>query len=186
MRWFVICGVTKVRAIDFICQFLKHPGEIGAVAGSSRFAGRAMAREMDGSLNVIEFGGGTGTITAQILKYLPENGRLTCFEINPKFCEYLRKINDPRLTVVNDNAANCEKYVDSLECIVSALPLTLFNKSERERFLSIAGRAKKYIQIFYSKVLTETLKDYFSDVKVKFVLLNLPPAFIHVCSNSTK
>jgi len=178
--------VTKVRAIDFICQFLKHPGEIGAVAGSSRFAGRAMAREMDGSLNVIEFGGGTGTITAQILKYLPENGRLTCFEINPKFCEYLRKINDPRLTVVNDNAANCEKYVDSLECIVSALPLTLFNKSERERFLSIAGRAKKYIQIFYSKVLTETLKDYFSDVKVKFVLLNLPPAFIHVCSNSTK
>lgn len=145
-----------------------------------------MAREMGTSLNVIEFGAGTGTITAQILKYLPENGRLTCFEINPKFCEYLRKINDPRLTVVSDDAANCEKYVDSLECIVSALPLTLFDESERHKYLTIASRAKMYIQIFYSTVLKETLKDYFSDVKVKFVLLNLPPAFIHICTNSTK
>ena len=175
-----------MRAAHFIYQFLKHPVEIGAVAGSSRFAGRAMARQIGGSLNVVEFGGGTGTITAQILKHLPENGRLTCFEINPKFCEYLRRINDPRLTVINDDAGNCEKYVDSLECVVSALPLTLFDKAERERFLSIASRAKKYIQIFYSKVLTETLKEYFSDVRVKFVLLNLPPAFIHICSNSTE
>ena len=175
-----------MRAAHFIHQFLKHPKQIGAVAGTSRFAGRAMAREMAGSLNVVEFGGGTGTITAQILKHLPENGRLTCFEINPKFCEYLRKINDPRLTVINDDAGNCEKYVDSLECIVSALPLTLFDKSERESFLTIAGKARKYIQIFYSKVLTETLKNYFSDVKVKFVLLNIPPAFIHICSNSTE
>jgi len=178
--------VTKVRAAHFIYQFLKHPTEIGAVAGTSRFAGRAMACEIGGRLNVVEFGAGTGTITAQILKHLPENGSLTCFEINPKFCEYLRRINDHRLTVINDDAGNCEKYVDSLDCIVSALPLTLFDKAERERFLSIAGSAKKYIQIFYSKVLTETLKDYFSDVKVKFVLLNLPPAFIHVCSNSTQ
>jgi len=175
-----------MRAADFIYQFLKHPGEIGAVAGTSSFAGRAMASQMGGSLNVIEFGGGTGTITAQILKYLPENGRLTCFEINPKFCEYLRRINDTRLTVINDDAGNCQKYVDSLDCIVSALPLTLFSKSETERFLSIASKSNKYIQIFYSKVLTETLKDYFLDVKVKFVPLNLPPAFIHVCSNSTQ
>jgi len=145
-----------------------------------------MAGEMGPSLNVIEFGAGTGTITAQILKFLPKNGRLMCFEINPKFCEYLRRINDPRLTVINDDAGNCEKYVDSLECIVSALPLTLFNKSERERFFAIASRAKMYIQMFYSSVLKETLKDYFSDVRVKFVLLNLPPAFIHICSNSTK
>jgi phospholipid N-methyltransferase len=79
--------------------------------------------------------------------------------------------------------ANYEKYVDSLECVVSALPLTLFDEAERERFLTIAGRADKYIQIFYSKVLTEALKDYFSDVKVNFVLLNLPPAFIHICTN---
>ncbi|MHC4260822.1 MAG: class I SAM-dependent methyltransferase [Planctomycetota bacterium] len=175
--------MTKVRALHFIHQFLKHPKEIGAIAGTSRFAGRAMASQIGASLNVVEFGGGTGTITAQILKYLPQNGRLTTFEINPKFCEYLRKIDDPRLTVVNDDVANYEKYVDSLECIVSALPLTLFNEAERERFLTIASRADKYIQIFYSKVLTEALKDYFADVKVNFVLLNLPPAFIHICTN---
>ena len=174
-----------MRAAHFIYQFLKHPTEIGAVAGTSRFAGRTMAREIGRNLNVVEFGAGTGTITTQILKHLPENGSLTCFEINPKFCEYLRRINDPRLTVINDDAGNCQKYVDRLECIVSALPLTLFSKSETERFLSIASKSNKFIQIFYSKVLMETLKEYFSDVSVKFVLLNLPPAFIHVCSNST-
>ena len=181
----MVCGVIKMRSTRFIYEFLKHPIEVGTVTQSSRLLARAMAQEIDGSLHVIEFGAGTGSVTTQILRRLPGNGRLTCFEINPAFCKYLLKINDPRLRIINDDAKNCEKYVDSLECVVSGLPLTLFSKSEREKILGISSKSKRFIQLQYSPLLKKTMKNYFSDVKIKFVPLNFPPAFIHVCKTFT-
>jgi len=166
----------------FIYESIKHPREVGTFIESSKLVARTMAREINGSLHIIEFGAGTGSVTAQILKNLPENGRLTCFEINPKFCEYLRRINDPRLKVINDDAGNSEKYVDCFECIVSALPLAIFEKSKRENILDIASKSKRYIQLQYTPLLKKKFEDYFPDVKSRFVPLNFPPAFIYVCN----
>jgi phosphatidylethanolamine/phosphatidyl-N-methylethanolamine N-methyltransferase len=103
----------------FVSEFLKHPRQIGTFTRSSRFLAKEMAKEIDGVGHIIEFGAGTGSVTSEILKHLPESGRLTCFEINPRFCKHLERINDPRLKVINDDAKNCERYVDSIECIVS-------------------------------------------------------------------
>jgi len=185
--WFIDLRSKKVRrAGRFIYEFLKHPTEIGTVTQSSRPLARAMAQEIDGSLHIIELGAGMGTVTTQILRRLPRNGRLTSFEINPRFCEYLLRIGDPRLKVINDDAMNCEKYVDCLECVVSGLPLVLFSKSEREKILRILSKSKRLIQLQYSLLLRKTIKNYFSEVKTKFVPLNFPPAFIHVCSTFTR
>ncbi|HEW79254.1 MAG TPA: methyltransferase domain-containing protein [Phycisphaerales bacterium] len=171
-----------MRGPRFIYEFLKRPSEVGTVAGSSKFLARAMAKEIKDSLHVVEFGAGTGSVTTQILRHLPENGRLTCFEINPRFCKSLRKINDPRLTVINNDAKDCEKYVDSLDCVVSGLPLAVFDKSSRRKILGISSKSKRFIQFQYSPLLSKTIKSYFSEVKVKFVPLNFPPAFVYVCS----
>ena len=175
-----------MKSLRFIYEFLKYPIQIGTMTQSSKCLAKRMAEQIDGSTEVIEFGAGTGSVTTEILKRLPENGQLTCFEINPQFCRCLEKINDSRLKVINDDARNCENYVDGLDCIVSGLPLILFTKSKKEKILAITSKSKKYIQLQYTPLLGKKMRHYFSDVKLKFVPQNLPPAFIYVCSTTTE
>ncbi len=180
-------GVTRIRmkTIRFIFEFLKYPNQVGTFTQSSKALARKMAEEVNGSSKVVEFGAGTGSVTAEILKRLPENGQLTCFEINPEFCKHLERIGDSRLIVINDDASKCEQYVDGLDCIVSGLPLTLFDKSQKERILSITSKSKTYIQLQYTPLLSKKMKHYFSDVKLKFVPQNFPPAFVYVCKSNS-
>ncbi len=170
-----------MRHLHFISEFIKYPKEVGTFIQSSKLLAKRMAQEINGSKEVIEFGPGRGPVTVEILKRLPENGRLICFEINSEFCRYLEKINDSRLKVINDDAGNCQRYVDNLECIISGLPLTIFDKSKREQILNITSKAKRYIQLQYTPLLRKKIKNYFPDVKIKFVPQNIPPAFIYVC-----
>jgi phospholipid N-methyltransferase len=169
-------------SLRFVRQFLRHPRQLGTLVQSGRTLARKMAEEAGESIQVVEFGAGTGPVTREILKRLPENGRLICFEINREFCRRLEAIDDPRLEVINDDAANCENYIDpGADCVVSGLPLTLFDDIAREKILAIAGRSGRFIQLQYTPALSKDIRRYFSDVKLKFVPLNFPPAFVYVC-----
>ena len=168
-------------SLRFARQFLRHPKQLGTVFQSSRMLARRMAEEVGESVQVVEFGGGTGPVTREILKRLPKNARLTCFEVNREFCRCLRRIKDPRLRVVHDDAANCGHYVHQPDCVVSGLPLTLFDGQTRETILAIAGRAGRYIQLQYTPAMSKDIRRYFADVRLKFVPLNFPPAFVFVC-----
>ena len=169
-------------SLRFARQFLRHPRQLGTVVQSGRSLAQQMAREVGNCMHVIEFGAGTGPVTREILRRLPEKGHLVCFEINREFCRRLERIGDPRLRVVNDDAANCERYVDRADCIVSGLPLTLFNSVARERILAIANRSGRYVQLQYTPALSRDIRRYFADVRLRFVPLNLPPAFVFVCT----
>jgi len=182
----LIRKVAKMKCAQFFREFIKRPKQVGTLNPSSQILSKEMARQIDGASNVIEFGGGQGAVTLQILKRLPENGRLTSFEINPNFCEDLQGINDPRLKVINDDAANCERYLDSVDYIVSSLPLRVFEKSHRTRILDISSKSKKYVQLQYSPFLRKRLDSYFKKIRTKFVLRNIPPAIIYICEASTK
>jgi len=175
-----------MRSLGFIWQFFRHPTQVGTFTQSSKTLAKKMAEQIDGSLKVVELGAGTGSVTTEILKRLPENGRLTCFEINPKFCRDLERIDDPRLRVINDDARNCERYVDSLDCIVSGLPLVWFTESKQQEILAITRKSKRYIQLQYTPLLGKKMRNYFPEVKLKFVPQNLPPAFIYVCKHLAK
>ena len=170
-----------MRSLRFARQFLSHPRQLGTLIPSSRVLARKMAEEIEGSSSVVEFGAGTGPVTEEILHRLPQDGRLTCFEINADFCKCLQRIRDARLRVVNGDATNCERYVDRLDCIVSGLPLALFSRQQKEAILGISSRCRTYIQLQYTPVLGAELRRYFSDVKLKFVPQNLPPALVYVC-----
>jgi len=176
----------KMRFANFIYEFLKHPSETGTFTQSSRYLARAIAHQIDGNSNVTEFGAGMGAVTTEILKRLPANGQLTCFEVNSYFCRHLLRINDPRLKVINDDAENCEKHVRNLDCIVSGLPLTLFNKSKREKILAISSKSGRFIQLQYSPALKGDVENQFPDVEIKFIPLNFPPAFVYICANPDK
>ncbi|MGB8226855.1 MAG: methyltransferase domain-containing protein, partial [Sedimentisphaerales bacterium] len=172
-----------MRFIKFVSEFLKHPKQVGAVAESSPFLARKMVRQIDGAANIVEFGPGTGAVTKEILRHLPKDGRLTCFEINPGFCEQLKTINDPRLKVINDDVKNCGLYIDNLDCIVSSLPLAAFDESQKEEVLALSSKSRTYIQFQYNPFLKSKLKRFFRNVKMKFVPLNIPPAFVYISKN---
>ncbi len=172
-----------MKFIKFVSEFLRHPKQVGAVAESSQFLARKMVRQIDGATNIIEFGPGTGPVTKEILRHLPKNGKLTCFEINPAFCEQLKAIKDPRLKIINDDVRNCGRYVKQFDCIISSLPLASFDKSMKEEVLALSGKSKTYVQFQYHPFLRSNLKRYFRDVKIKFVPLNIPPAFVYVSKN---
>ena len=169
--------------VKFVSEFLKHPKQVGAVAESSPFLARKMAQQINGATNVVEFGSGTGSVTTEILRNLPENGRLTCFEINSHFCRHLKMIKDSRLRVINDDVQNCDQYVNQFDCILSCLPLGIFDKSKREQILALSSKSKTYIQFQYTPFLRAKLRRYFRDIEVKFVLLNFPPAFVYISRN---
>jgi phospholipid N-methyltransferase len=170
--------------LQFARQFLRHPKQLGTMVQSGKVLARRMAREVGESADVVEFGAGTGPVTREILRQLPDNGRLTCFEINPDLCRCLGQIGDPRLRVVNDSAENCERYVPHPDCVVSELPMALFGKEVKDRILAIARRSGKYIQLQYTPVLGKEIRHYFADVKMKFVVRNIPPAFVYVCRDA--
>lgn len=169
-------------SLHFARQFLRHPRQLGTVVQSGRALARKMAEEVGESVHVVEFGAGTGPVTREILKRLPENGRLSCFEINRELCRSLNRIGDPRLYVINDDAANCERYVEQADCVVSGLPLTLFDGRAREEILAIASRAGRYIQLQYTPAISKDVRRHFDEVRLKFVPLNFPPAFVYVCT----
>jgi phospholipid N-methyltransferase len=172
-----------MRFIKFAKEFIRNPRQVGAVAESSSFLARTMAEQIGSDTNVVEFGPGTGSVTKEILKQLPKHGRLTCLEINPKFCEDLKKINDHRLQVVNDDVRNYSRTIGNYDCILSSLPLGIFDKTQRDKIIAISGRTKKYVQFQYTPFLKPKLKKYFHDVEIKFVPLNVPPAFVYVSQN---
>jgi phospholipid N-methyltransferase len=168
----------------FVNQFFKRPKEIGTFTQSSKFLAEKMARAIGDSEGVVEFGAGAGAITREILRVLPPQGLLTCFDTNPLFCEMLRNdIKDERLTVINDIAENAEEYVDCSDCIVSSVPLAIMTKEQRERILVLSSRARRFIQLGYMPILTREIKQYFEQVETKFVPLNLPPAFVYICQS---
>jgi len=171
-------------SLRFARQFLRHPKQCGTFTESGRVLARKMAEETRGSCRVVEFGSGTGPVTREILKHLPENGRLTCFEINPDFCRCLEQIRDPRLCIINDDAQNCERYVTDPDCVVSGLPLTLFSHQAVEQILAISSKAEKYVQLQYTPVLSKEIRRHFAEVSLRFVPRNFPPAFVYVCRHS--
>ena len=175
-----------MRFVKFIGEFLKYPKQVGALAESSGFLARMMAKQMDGATNVVEFGPGTGSVTTEILRHLPQNGQLTCLEVNPYFCKHLEAIKDPRLKIINDDVQNCNRYIDQSDCILSSLPLRAFDKSKREKIIALSSKSKTYVQFQYTPFLRSELKRYFRDVEVKFVPLNFPPAFVYISKNPRK
>ncbi len=170
-----------MESLRFARQFLRHPKQLGTVVQSGKVLARQMAREVDGCSEIVELGPGTGPVTREILRWLPGDGRLTCLEINSDFCRCLERIDDPRLRVINDDAINCGQYVDHPDCVVSGLPLTLFDEQAKDRILAIAGQAERYIQLQYTPVLSREIRQHFLEVRLKFVPCNFPPAFVYVC-----
>jgi phospholipid N-methyltransferase len=176
--------------LRFLRSFLKHPRQVGAVLPTSGRAVRAMLDlvAIEDARCVVEMGAGTGPHTREILARLGPDARFLAFEIDPVLADGLQQeLRDPRLQVINDSAENLETYLDGdrADVVVSAVPFTSVPENVRDGLLkaareSLADRGTMVV-LQYSPFMRRQLERAFGSVEWRFVLTNVPPAFLYAC-----
>jgi len=178
----------------FFSAFVKYPKEIGSIIPSSKFLTDEVLKSIDfkNARCIVEYGPGTGRMTTEILKRARKDAKILCFEINRKFCSYLRQnINDNRVIIINDSAENVSKYlkkfhVPQVDYVISGLPFTNLPVNKKyfvieETKKTLKTKGKFVIFQFFLNNFKKYLYYYFSDISTKFVPLNIPPCFVYIC-----
>jgi phospholipid N-methyltransferase len=177
---------------DFIKESVTNLKTVGTFTRSSKFVGEKMAEcaDLSNAKHVVELGAGDGAITMHILKRLPPDAKLYAFELNESFAEKLNTIDDDRLIIINDDVGQIVEImkshgVDKVDRIISAIPFVAFPQDLSERIIqackSILHPDGKFIQIHYSLLLKKMYERIFETVQLKFVVLNIPPAWVFTC-----
>ena len=188
-------GGLRAERRRFLRSFLTAPGRVGAVLPTSERTVRDTLdmAPLSRARCVVELGAGTGPYTREILRRLSPDARLLAFEIDRALAAALaRELQDPRLTVVADSAANLEAYLDGRrpEVIVSALPLTSLPRSLRTDILAVARRVIAddgvMLVLQYSPFVQRELARSFGSVTRRISPLNLPPAVLFACTPDRK
>jgi len=183
----------------FLREFVRDPVSLGAVAPS----GPNLARLTVGAAAiapgevVVELGGGTGPMTAEIVSAHPDNP-LLCLEPNRELAESLAA-RFPTVhvaeKVVQELPALCNAWGHPrVHKVVSSLPWAIWPPALQAQCfdailecLAPEGRMVTF-QYVHSQVLPAArrfrgvLDERFGSVqKTRIVWVNLPPAFVFVC-----
>ena len=169
---------------------------VGTITRSSRYLCRGMIKPVDFSEAkvIVELGAGDGVLTRHILEQMRPDAILLTFEIVDKFCELIRNtIHDDRLVVIQDSAENLPAHLaehgfEKADYILSAIPFILLPRDAARRIITISRDSLKpggrFTQMHYSLALKSLYEDIFETVKLSFVPLNIPPAFVLSCQSS--
>ncbi|MGE3855363.1 MAG: class I SAM-dependent methyltransferase [Dehalococcoidia bacterium] len=176
---------------EFIRAFIRNRQTIGAVAPTSAGVGRNMARlgGIAHAKKVVEFGPGTGAITAQLLAALPADGQLWAFEIYEPFLEKLREsFHDPRLTLLGQSAEQVRalraaEAPEGFDAIICSIPFSLLPPPVTSEILAAAAASLRPGGIFVSlqyhpTYLPPILRQHFHAVRRNWFPWNVPPTFL--------
>jgi phosphatidylethanolamine/phosphatidyl-N-methylethanolamine N-methyltransferase len=128
-------------------QFRGHYHTTGAIAPSSRFLARALARYVGGQgthgQKVLEVGPGTGAVTAHIARRMGTDDTLDLVELNE---EFVRRLNErfaaeepfrwlaDRARVLHGRLEDLPR-MNQYDLIISGLPLNNFSVADVEQIL---------------------------------------------------
>ena len=179
---------------NFIKQFWKNRQMVGSVSPSTRSLGKKMVEDIDfeNVRLIVELGSGTGVFTDIILSKMHPDARLLVFELNDDFVKSLReRIDDSRVEILHESAEFIKNHLsedEKVDLFVSSLPLMNFSNRLRINIVRMSHnllKAKgKFVQFQYSLQSKKLLEAVYSKVSIKFVLKNLPPAFIYTCKKN--
>jgi phosphatidylethanolamine/phosphatidyl-N-methylethanolamine N-methyltransferase len=131
---------TKVASdfTVFLGQMMRNPMEVSAIAPSSAAVARKMTEGVEDVVGpILEIGPGTGSFTRAMLERGVTPERLILMELNPRFCEELRR-KFPGVRVLNQPAQDIEQIgVSNLGCVISGVPVLARPQIQRE----VVGRA---------------------------------------------
>ena len=190
--------MSNNESMVFLKRFLGAPRQVGSVTPSSRFLTRAMLDRVDWgkARAVAELGAGTGVFTRQIVKRAHPEAKLLVFEVDPALQEMIRRENPehPGLRLYGDAQELCsimrDEGIDGLDFVISSLPFTVLPHEMSENILNAVQEALKpegrFVAYQYSQIMKPKLVARFPDIKTKFVLLNVPPAFVYDCGGDAR
>lgn len=176
--------------IDFLQRFVQTPRQIGSVSPSSIHLARAMTRDVEWSRCrvIAELGAGTGAITRTIQVHRGESSRFHLFEMQPVFRRNLAaEFEDVLLhSDAQDLVAALRDAGDThADVVFSGLPLALMREEDRAALLDSIRRALApdgtLVAFQYTPLYFLAFRRCFRRVRVRFVPLNFPPAFVYHC-----
>ena len=190
--------------LQFIVEVFRNPVVTGDILPTQRYLARRMIdciEILNHPLKIVEFGGGEGAITRAIVDKVDRGGigyDIFSFELNSRLADMSRKkfqgngkINR-RVRIIEDDAVNMLSHlndngVGGVDYIISSLPLTHFSREKSRNIFRAAKTGLKKNGVFtqYQHFPTRysLVKEFFNDVKIRYVLANIPPAFVYTCRN---
>lgn len=183
----------------FLKRFAGSPRRIGSVTPSSKFLTKAMLDRIDWEKAdaVAELGAGTGVFTREIIKLAKPDAKILVFEIDPALQKMIRDEhpNHSGLKLYSD-AQDLSKIVrengiEKLDFVISSLPFTVLPHKMSLNILNAIQDSLKteghLVAYQYSSIIKKSvLLKRFETVKTKFVLFNVPPAFVYDCSGDKR
>ena len=185
----------------FLKNFLRNPGQVGAIAPSSHRLVRMMVDwfDWDQIRNVVEFGPGTGVFTQAISERLHPESTFFAVEKSAEMAELTRK-RCPDVTVYNDSVTNIsqlcqQESIGKIDAVICGLPWASFPESLQTEIIEsmlgvLAPEAQFATFAYWQRVVlpagarfNRRLQNTFASVeRSPSVWLNLPPAFVYRCT----
>ncbi|WP_428099792.1 class I SAM-dependent methyltransferase [Candidatus Rariloculus sp.] len=174
----------------FLTSWVRDPRAIGAVAPSSPMLARLMVRGLCAGARVVELGSGTGAVTQAILDTGVRECDLYLIEQDERFVDHLKRRFPGAATVQADATwvgEHLGELTDSVDFVISGLPLLLFSDARKRRLLTAAfkllGAGGAFHQFTYGGVCPVS-KRLLGGLELKasclgFAAFNVPPAFVY-------
>ena len=176
--------------LKFLHAWIRKPRQTASIVPSSPHLGRLMASQIDPQGGrVMEFGGGMGALTREIIATGLPVDNLEVVEINESFARNLRH-NFPGVSIIEAPAqqvlASSAGGAGAYQCVISGLPLLAMSKPLQQAILAEAFRLLRpggsFIQFTYSPrpPLAEAVADAL-DLgvdRIGMIVRNVPPATV--------
>jgi phospholipid N-methyltransferase len=183
-------GYVIADRAAFLNKFIMNPRKIGSITPSSAFLTQKMLAKLpwDCMETIVELGAGTGVFTNFIERNKKESCQVLVIEQDFKMREMLR--SDYPLFYFGNKAEKLDWFLQSydlpkVDCIVSGLPFAVFSEALRNEVMLAVSQSLQpggiFVAFQYSLQMRKILKKYFREVKIGFVPINLPPAFVYYC-----
>jgi phospholipid N-methyltransferase len=177
--------------LQFLLHSIRDFKTIGSVTPSSRFLVHALVAPVERTKAkcIVELGAGEGCVTRVLQNKVGDDCLILSFELHETLLKpsvhYKKNVK-----LVHDDAENIDEHlkrhgVESVDYVISSLPLAQIPDEKIERILkNVTGRLAPhglYVQYQYSLLSRKILKKHFREVRVRFVPLNIFPAFVYIC-----
>ncbi|UHA74818.1 class I SAM-dependent methyltransferase [Paenibacillus sp. 481] len=174
----------------FFYKFIRTPHLIGSLIPSSQ----ALALRMMEPVNwhtletIAELGAGTGVFTKHVMQYKRAESTFLIFEQDTDMRK--RLLQQYPHAVMGEHAEHLlsamQQYgISTLDVVISGLPFAIFSSKLIDDILDQVEQALKpdglFIAFQYSVHMRKRLAQKFDIDHIRFVLPNIPPAFVYVC-----